>query len=115
MVKKNTSIWIEPRVQRELKILSAKHEKPVGEVIEALLEFSKITEGNGPIRYYNIPEEHQDFIKTMLQTLFVAAISMAGEGTAKGGLVPRGETLEETLKRSAKEWSDERNRRLKEE
>lgn len=39
--KKMTSIRMEPRILKELKFLGVEHDKPLGEVIEALLEFSK--------------------------------------------------------------------------
>jgi hypothetical protein len=39
MVKANTSIWIEPDVQKGLRILAAEYNMAVGDVIEALLQF----------------------------------------------------------------------------
>ena len=42
MAKKNTSIWLEPKVQQELRLLSAQWGMPVGEVIAGLIKFSKI-------------------------------------------------------------------------
>lgn len=47
MVKKNSSIWIEPWVQKELRHLSVTHGVPIGEVIEGfinLLRYSKDVE-----------------------------------------------------------------------
>ena len=43
--KKNTSIWLEPSVQRRLKMMSAEYRKPVGEIIESLLNFSDKIQG----------------------------------------------------------------------
>lgn len=39
--KKNTSMWLEPSVQRRLKMLATEHNKPVGDIIEGLLNFAE--------------------------------------------------------------------------
>lgn len=41
MVKKLTSIRIEPNVIKKLKYLSVKYERPLGEIIEGLVNFSE--------------------------------------------------------------------------
>ena len=40
--KNNTSIWLEPSVQRRLRILAAEQAIPVGDAIKALLDFVEI-------------------------------------------------------------------------
>lgn len=37
MTKRNTSIWLDPLVQRKLKLLGIKWDAPVGDIIEGLL------------------------------------------------------------------------------
>jgi hypothetical protein len=39
MVKKNTSMWIEPQAQRGIKFLSFKFDHAAGDIIESLLQF----------------------------------------------------------------------------
>lgn len=39
--KKRTSVWIDPEVLRELKFMGVEHDQPIGNVIEALVKFSK--------------------------------------------------------------------------
>lgn len=42
MVKTRTSVWIDPHILRELKLLGVMRNQPIGNVIEALLDFSKM-------------------------------------------------------------------------
>lgn len=41
MAKKRTTVWIEPDVMKRLKYMGLDHDKPVGDVIEALIDFAK--------------------------------------------------------------------------
>lgn len=50
MAKKSTSLWLDPGVQRRLKILSAQHGAPVGDVIEALVSvYEIVSEAKEPV------------------------------------------------------------------
>ena len=40
MTKKRTSIWIDPCVLRELKVMGARRGQPIGDVIAALVKFA---------------------------------------------------------------------------
>jgi hypothetical protein len=39
--KQRVTLWIDPYVMRELKFLGVEYDQPVGNVIEALVKFSK--------------------------------------------------------------------------
>ena len=45
MTKKRTSIWIDPAVLRQLKMLGVQYDQPVGNVIEALVDFAGSAQG----------------------------------------------------------------------
>jgi hypothetical protein len=92
--KKRTTVWIDPPVLKELKLLGVLHEQPIGNVIEALVDFSKSAE------FVSDPK----FRKTFAALLEMAFANAGGRGVWEGdppeagfdaGQGPNGNDLDE--------------------
>ena len=67
MTKKSTSFMIEPDVIKKIKYLSIDHEKPIGDILEALVKFS---EAGG---YYN-DEKFKEQFNALFKLIFTKEV-----------------------------------------
>lgn len=75
-MKKNTSIWIDPHVLKELKLLGVEHDKPIGDVIAALVRLAKSD------RYIN-DETFQSRFQALRDSAFLNASTETGDQVSK--------------------------------
>ncbi len=105
---KNTSIWIEPEVQKELKILSIKNGMPVGEIIDGLIRFMVKTQD--PEFYSLIPSKLRAFFQAQLESCFFTSMSEVRQETKRR--IIEGLTSDEQAKILARH--EEKERRIRE-
>ena len=67
MTKKSTSFMIEPDVIKKIKYLSIDYEKPIGDILEALVKFS---ESGG---YYN-DEKFKEQFNALFKLIFTKEV-----------------------------------------
>lgn len=89
MVKKLTSIRIEPGVIKKLKFLSVEYDRPLGEILEGLVKFSESGE-------YITDDRFKKLFHGLLET------SIMNTGNRSGWAKP-GESLKETTDRLVNE------------
>ncbi len=92
--KKRTTIWIDPPVLRKLKFLGVEHDQPIGNVIEALVDFTEMAQ-------FVKEEDFQRRFASLLKMAFANAGQRAtweGDPADDGfdaGQGPRGNDLDE--------------------
>lgn len=92
--KKRTTLWMDPRILRKLKLIGVHRDQPIGNVIEALVDFSESAK-------FIKDDEFQRRFKALLDTALANAGRRAvWEGDPPGadfeaGQGPHGDDVEE--------------------